>query len=290
VTQDTLNDWIKYPKYDTTGSASLDDIWFTDENNGIAAGLTMMSSGDGGKTWTYIPNTRGAWNIQFLDSLNGYAMGFDFQVTTDGGKTWTLKNGGGALYFQFITSKAGFMSNGNTVIWSTHNDGDSWDTIYHNITPGPVSQYFPFYFLDTATGYTVMNNNFYKTSDGGTTWKQLSIIAGNFASFYKMQFLDTLNGYCGTPAGLLKTVDGGKSWNNCFAPPSPLNSLFVIQFFDVNNGYCMTSNGIYKTVNGGQSWTTSCKIGNNKLVGIHFLSINNGWACTQDGFVLRLKQ
>jgi photosystem II stability/assembly factor-like uncharacterized protein len=289
ATQDTLNTWIKYPKIDSNSLIGFEDIWFTDSIHGIGvtSGQTM-SSGDGGKTWKYLPGTYGGYNIQFLNNLNGFVEGGDYlSTTTDSGKTWTTSAKGGGIYLQFITTTTGFTYDAG--IYSTHDGGNSWTSIFLPLVP-TANERYPFYFLDSLKGFSMMNGNSYKTVDGGANWQMLGSVTNlDFSSFYKMQFLDTLNGYCGAPNGLLKTSDGGKTWNYCLSVTEPAASFIVPQFFDINNGYCMTSNSILKTTNGGQTWTVSCKLATQFLLGMHFLDMNTGWTCTADGYVLSLK-
>ena len=284
--QDTLNAWVK----SGIVSANLQDVWFNDQNNGILAAATgLLSSGDGGKTWVNISNTSGlsAFNIQFLDSLNGFVQG-DHQLgeTSDGGKTWSVKPlTSQAIYFQFISTTAGFYFNRASGIYSTHNGGDTWTS---SLAATRVNQAYPFYFLDSLTGFTMTDGNFSKTTDGGAHWQLVTSNVSNlnYANYYRMQFLDALNGYCATPNGLLKTTDGGKTWLNCLATTP---ALTIPQFFDVSNGYCLVKNTIFKTTDGGKNWTTSCKLPNDQIFGIHFLDMNTGWACTSAGYVLSLK-
>jgi photosystem II stability/assembly factor-like uncharacterized protein len=291
ATPDTLNAWVKYPKIDSNSLIGFEDIWFIDSLHGIGvtSGQTMLS-GDGGMTWKYIPNTQGGYNLKFLDSLNGFAQGAYLSKTTDGGRTWTVNMNGGGFYLQFITPTTGFSYRAG--ISSTHDGGNSWISIFNPaVTNG---QRYPFFFLDTLRGFSLMNGNSYQTVDGGASWQMLgSATTLDFNSFYKMQFLDTLHGYSGAPNGLLKTSDGGKTWTNCLPVAAPADgqstSFIVPQFFDVNNGYCMTSHNIFKTTNGGQTWTTSMSLGTEYLLGMHFLDMNTGWACTGDGYVLRLR-
>ncbi len=292
IAQDTLNAWVKSPKIFN----GFNDIWFTDLNNGIVVGDSeLLSSNDGGKTWNVIPNTLSisGFNIQFLDNQNGFVQGPFLWATTDGGKTWAIRSLiFGAIYFQAITTTAGFHFAVNSGIYKTIDGGNNWTPILAPATPD--NQLYPFYFLDSLRGFTMMNGNFSKTVDGGAHWQLVSNVTSlAYQSYCKMQFLDTLNGYCGAPDGLLKTVDGGKTWLNCLSsitrPTAPTLNLIIPTFFDVNNGYCMTSNTIFKTTDGGKDWTISCKLVNYSFSGTHFLDMNTGWACTFDGYVLSLK-
>jgi photosystem II stability/assembly factor-like uncharacterized protein len=291
-TPETLNAWIKVP----VSSSTAEDIWFTNPSNGILAtdNTGLFSSADGGNTWNPIPNTSGiaAFNLQFVDSLRGFVQGVYIWNTNDGGATWTKRSSTqDAIYSQFITPTAGFYFSASTGISVTHDGGITWNNIFKPIAPDPNNKY-PFFFLDSLKGFSMMNGHFNTTSDGGNTWEIISNVTTKvFNGYFKMQFLDTLNGFCATPDGLPKTTDGGKNWINCFQQSS-LNSSFLIpQFFDIQNGYFMTNDGIYKTTDGGQNWTTSCRIATgNSFSSIHFSNMNTGWATTYNGYILILKQ
>jgi photosystem II stability/assembly factor-like uncharacterized protein len=292
ATLDTLNSWVKIPM----PAANVEDIWFMNQNNGIAVvdESGLYSSLDGGKTWNLIPNTSSvaAFNLQFVDSLNGFAQGTFIWATSDGGITWTKKSStNGANYFQFINTTAGFYFYQATGIFTTHDGGNTWADIFEPATPG-LSAKYPFYFMDSLKGYSMMNGDFYTTFDGGVNWNQKgSVTTKAFTGYYKMQFLDTLTGFSGTPDGLLKTTNGGKNWVNCFKSTNTDFDFQIPRFFDRNNGYFMTNNGIYKTTDGGQSWTTSCRIATgNTFSSIFFLNMNTGWATTYNGYILTLKQ
>ena len=289
---ETLNSWIKVPVASTTA----EDIWFTNPSDGILTtdNNGLFSSNDGGNTWNPIPNTSGiaAFNLQFIDSLNGFVQGVYIWNTNDGGATWTKRSStADAIYSQFITLTAGFYFSTSTGISVTHDGGITWNNIFKPTVPDPNNKY-PFFFLDSLKGFSMMNGHFNTTSDGGITWEIISIVTTKvFNGYFRMQFLDTLNGFCATPDGLLKTTDGGKTWINCFELSSSNASFQIPQFFDIHNGYLMTNNGIYKTTDGGQNWTTSCRIATgNSFSSIHFSNMNAGWASTYNGFILILKQ
>ncbi|HLX55355.1 MAG TPA: YCF48-related protein [Aquella sp.] len=289
VVQDTLNSWVKYLVSDSTNS--LYDVWFINQNVGFTINnYSLFQTSDGGKSWKIVASIEVGYNIQFLDSLNGFIQGNNFFTTSDGGKTWTKKNSGQGIYFQFVNKNIGFYFNYGDGLYSTHDGGNNWTAIFKPTTID--TEKYPFYFLDSLTGFSMMNGSCYKTRDGGANWDIVSnVTAQQFNGFYKMQFLDTLNGYCGAPNELLKTTDGGKTWTMIFKAIeyNPNIHTFIIpQFFDVNNGYVMTSSGIYKTTNGGKDWTTSCRVSKKNISGIHFLDMNTGWASTFDGYVLKL--
>jgi photosystem II stability/assembly factor-like uncharacterized protein len=293
VIQDTLNSWVKYLVKDSNYTY-LEDVWFTNQNIGFTiSNSQLFQTSDGGKIWL----ASGAifdniFNIQFLDSLHGFVQGNFIYTSTDGGVSWTQKKNAFGIYFQFVTPDIGYYFNPGGGLFSTSDGANTWTSI---LKPANTNNgQYPFFFLDSLTGFSMMNGNCYKTRNGGISWDMVSAVTTTkFDGFYKMQFLDTLNGYCGAKNELVKTTDGGKTWTASFKVQeldSNFHMFIIPQFFDVNNGYLMTSSGIYKTINGGKDWTTSCRIGNKKISGIHFLDMNTGWASTFDGFILALRQ
>jgi photosystem II stability/assembly factor-like uncharacterized protein len=284
---DTLNNWVKL----SNAGIELEDIWFTDIKTGFVAGTTSIyTSTDTGNSWTVVPNTSNfkVFNIQFLDNLHGFVQGTtQLGITIDGGKTWSLKSiaTGYAFTFQFLTPSTGYYNDYTQGIYKTTDTGTSWKLIYDGTGKKPN---FFFDFLDSSNGFAMLNVQFNRTIDAGSSWQTVTsnITDTSFRTYYRMQFLDTLNGYYGAPSGLFKTSDGGKSWSNVLARPT---TFMVPHFFDKNNGYCLAANTIYKTTDGGNNWTVSCKLGQDDFSGMHFLDINTGWATTFGGFVLRLK-
>lgn len=292
VIQDTLNSWVKYLVKDSL--TPMEDVWFINQNKGFTiSNFQLFQTADGGKTWLASPaNIYNGINVQFLDSLHGFVQGDFIYASTDGGVTWTQKTLGAGIYFQFVTPAIGYYFTPGGGLFRTIDGANTWTSIFKPTNND--NERYPFYFLDSLAGFSMMNGNFYKTRNGGINWNMISAVTTTeFDGFYKMQFLDTLNGFCGANNELLKTTDGGKTWTTCFSVQefdSNFHTFIIPQFFDVNNGYLMTSSGIYKTTNGGKDWTTSCRISKKNISGIHFLDMNTGWASTFDGFVLTLKQ
>ena len=208
------------------------------------------------------------------------------EYTTDRGLNWTTRTfpTPQVLYSQFVSPVTGFYFDISSGMYKTIDGGNHWASILPVATQG---QDFPFYFLDSLHGFTMIDNNFSKTVDGGAHWDLITsnVVIGNYTGFYKMQFLDSLNGYCGTKYGLYKTTDGGKTWTNSL---SSTYGFIIPQFFDVNNGYCLIGNAIYKTIDGGHNWTISCRLGSGSFYGMHFIDMNTGLACTTRDFVIKL--
>jgi hypothetical protein len=288
---DTLLDWVRIGRV----AYLLEDIWFTANKVGfITNDSSLFISRDNGDNWSLIPNTNfnDIFNLQFLDNQNGFVQGVsELGITNDGGNTWVFRQltTKSVTNFQFVSATTGFYLDPSKGLYKTYDAGNNWTSL-----STPQHQYqgnFPFYFLDSLTGFSLNGGNSNKLSNGGFNSVVLSINAFSFfpQGYYKMQFIDSSTGFSGTLNGLIKTIDGGKSWANCLPISGSTTSFMIPYFFDSNNGYCLDRNTIYKTTDGGSNWTISCKLTNDYFSGFHFLDMNTGWASTFGGYVLRLK-
>ena len=284
--KDVLNNWIKTTKQGN----SVQDIWLINRTSGYFVNENgIFSPSANWNTWMLKPGTEAlnTFNLQFVDSLTGFAQGQNqLGITSDGGILWSIKNlpPGFAIYFQFTNASTGFFYDRNLGLYKTQDTGTSLNPVF------PVtasSQSYPFFFLDSLNGFTLINNTVHKTVDGGLNWQFITGTTpfSGFDGYYRMQFLDLNNGFCGSILGLFLTTNGGTNWKNILSSSS---GYIIPQFFDINNGYCLTANAIFKTTNGGTSWTLSCSLGDDKFSSMHMLDMNTGLASTFGGYVLKL--
>lgn len=94
-----------------------------------------------------------------------------------------------------------------------------------------------------------------KTTDGGSTWTQLT--PEGIPGLEAMSFVDLNTGYvAGWDGYLIKTTDGGASWDT-LTFGSEYWETSDIEFWDENNGVLAEFYGTYVTTDGGQTWTLS---------------------------------
>ena len=173
--------------------------WITYENGGVALGLTLYSTANGGYSWAEqslpAPDSQadlftnqnyscGAYNLTFLDSQQGSMvvtcmMGSgDFKKswlyrTADAGQSWQsslLPAPGGDL--QMIDAKNGYYVSGN--IFRTTDSGKSWVTVI------PVKWGGQPNFIDLATGWIVAVNDaeraLVQTTNSAVNWVILKTV------------------------------------------------------------------------------------------------------------------
>ncbi len=105
-------------------------------------------------------------------------------------------------------------------------------------------------------GINTINNQYLRTTDGGTNWTVSTITATTGFISSSIAALDANTAWVSMNGGIFKTTDGGLTWaQQLSALPSDR-----IHFFDSNNGVCVAdpSSGywaIYTTTNGGTNWT-----------------------------------
>ena len=161
------------------------------------------------------------------------ALAFDSSGNLYAGTT-AVNAAGGGVYKQ---------ASGSTS-WGAANVGITTSTI-NSIAVDPNS---------SATVYATGAGHIFKTTNGGTSWTQLSQSVGIPAGVAVAK-TSSSTVYVGSGTSLIYSTNGGSSWNNPSTPPTGnINALAV----DPNNSqiaYAGTSNGVFQTVNAGVAWT-----------------------------------
>lgn len=286
----------------------LEDICFTDSNNGWAVGLngTILKTTNGGGDWTShsLSSENNLFHVTFIDAKTGWVDGYDTNYsaisykTTDGGKTWISKLvGKNRIYF--INKNIGWaIGNG---IYKTINGGESWflQSIADSIADYVLSDIF---FTDENNGVAVGGGSGYRyfdwgyilrTTNGGDTWTP-QLNRYEFHSLNSVFFIDAKNGWAvgGVNWGIfessafLRTTDGGETW---IEQPSEISHpLSGVYFTDANNGLVVgTSGTILRTTNGGKNWVLQTSGTSVSLSAVSFADANNVIVVGSNGKILR---
>lgn len=277
------NSGSAYSSYTSSAiNAELKSVYFTDENNGYAAGsYYIYKTTDGGTSWTQsYKNTKlSIKSLSFTSSSNGIAVGENGAVlkTTDGGTTWTPQYE--SLYksvygIEFFNSSTGVVVYNGDYIRKTTNGGESWSNV-------SSSKYYLYDLLkvDNTTLIAVgSSGKILKSTDSGDSWIQKS--SGTSKTLYSVCLANQNTiyaaGYNGT---VLKSTDKGDTWSATTVPEdTKFNDVY---FFDGNNGIVVgggfATSKVYKTNDGGSTWTEITTGLSTELNKIYFTNINKGF-------------
>ena len=200
-------------------TASLDGVYFADENNGWVAGWgqIILHTTNGGETWG-LQNTpvTSLHCIFFTDLQNGWASGLGGDVihTTNGGDTWVFQdnldyqdifklyftdvNHGWAAggFFDFLSGSYG------RAIYNTTDGGNNWNVQYDVTFQTELSS---INFIDVNTGYAAGGTAVMKTTNGGANWFVQHTMSG--FSLGDIVFTNSTTGYVtGWYTGVLTTL------------------------------------------------------------------------------------
>jgi photosystem II stability/assembly factor-like uncharacterized protein len=186
--------WMSCSK---TGLAFIDanNGWATGDCQGVAPGLFLYRTMDGGNTWAQatISAPAGKPNM-FTDQNSGcgsYSMNF-------------LDANNGEMIVTCITSNSSSMTK-LSWIYTTTDGGQNWTS---HALPADSGQY---QFLDVGHGYYV-SGHIYKTIDSGASWSSIIPVSWNG----QPDFVDMSNGWIvaknGTDIALVKTTNAAVNW------------------------------------------------------------------------------
>ena len=136
-------------------------------------------------------------------------------------------------------------------------------------------------FIDANTGWALGEDCVLHTTNGGATWMQQTIPAGN-NKLRSLTFADANTGWVVGYGSILHTTNGGATWTQ---QPVPTGSddLSAVTFADANTGWVVGGSYmpfILHTTNGGATWTQQTIPGapTVNLNSVTFIDANTGWA------------
>ena len=257
----------------------IQTVKFFDPLNGIASSAEgVLTTSDGGQTWTQRPNATGAsewfdtnrgWRINNSEIVGGLIRQ-KIDYTTNGGVTWTPgATPGGTFVFRlfFTDAQNGWGVGTKENIIRTTDGGLTWQTQRGGLNAPqrfnlPLEDIFMF---DPLRGIAVGHTGLiFTTSDGDAAWTPRQ--NGSGYKVHKIVATDHRNAWAAMEDGeILKTTDGGKFWSRqkVYVGPSPADSTIAgIAFPDTQNGWaCIRGRigtpdipSILRTTNSGNDW------------------------------------
>jgi photosystem II stability/assembly factor-like uncharacterized protein len=260
--------WQYVQKLETHSTTDrLYKILFINDSVGYVVGgerfykSTILSTGDGGKTWTYQNiDEAGKALFSITQSPSGslYAIGFDGKVlkSDNEGKDWEFHQVWYAPYkdIAFTSSNRAILVGGISFRQGIMTFIDSAASASPFDSTGYEMNDIEM--VDGSTGYVGCHGVVLKTRDSGYTWQMQNIQDDNFKAVHAHGY--NVAWACGYNGSIFYTADGGTNWErlrngNNISKPS--YKLLDILFTNSLHGYAIGENGVFiYTDDGGHHW------------------------------------
>lgn len=290
TTSFSANDPSFWAYSDAVSFANAQDGWFF-YKDGASFGSFLYKTTDGGAHWT-AENTTFAQGRQVAGApvfitpevgwlaLNHGASPLPgaLLITSDGGATWRtvgLLRGWNVIGTDLLSSQVGFVvgqggDGQQGFLAKTTDGGATFQQILPALAPESTID-FPDAQHGFGLGLPSNRGAFLATSDGGKTWRQVSVIAdAGGGEPFSQSFASARDGFAvvartvnATGLNVLATTDGGRTWQKRSSIAVPVTSAMplrpYIRFFDPMHGILETQSFpqtvLEATSNGGRTWT-----------------------------------
>lgn len=254
----------------------------------VGDGGTILSTTDGGTSWTRQPNGTGVSlrSMTFTDARTGWIVGEYGTIlhTKDGGTSWKRQVSGSRVAFTsvaFTDADTGWAAGAGGTIIHTANGGMEW-------TPqasGAKVWLQLVAFTDARTGWAVgQNGTILHTTNGGVEWTPQA--SGTKAWLRSVAFSSVRTGWAvGEDGTILHTTDGGASWT----PQARATRAFLSSVTVANDrtAWAVGSSGtILHTTDGGTSWVAQTSSRSPMPRSITFSDARTGWITGDHGTIL----
>ena len=260
-TTDSGESWTEL----VSSNGNLISFFFINDSLGwLSIDGNLFRSYDGGMIWNQISTLQWIHDIFFSDSLHGCLACGDsipnssrIYYTSNGGNNWQFSTLNFDLMtkMNFVNPSDGWLI-GNALplngsinhIWNSTNAGRTWQ---EQFTYYGYDVFSDLDFINDSIGWVLSDyGNFFKTTNGGTSWEEIS------QSFY-LNSLTPVNESnlwsCGKYGVNYISNDGGTTWEKNYGGELSYGSQELF-FLNENMGFVGGHNLLLKTQDAGDQW------------------------------------
>ncbi len=247
---------------------------------------------DAGETWSnhsVTESTRDLWYMHFVDESTGWVMSNrgNLYKTIDSGENWIDQSLTGDYNAVFaLNSDKAWVAGDLGAFKETTDGGSTWQSDYQTLTNRNIRSV---QLTSDNSGWLLtsdfMQSVVYNTEDGGDTWNQVEISAGDF--FRTIHFSSNENGWiAGNSGTIYATSDNGNTWGEQNSDTD--EHLDVIYAADDNHVWAAGRNGvIVHSSDNGQNWSAQESCTDENLHSITFANSSLGWIAGDDGTICK---
>lgn len=279
----------------------INSIYFTDLDTGYAGGEhgVLYRTTDKGRSWQWIGvSARIAGydinSVYFLSGTMGFAVGQRGRIlrTTNGGNSWqpyalTYNN---IVSLEFPSKNTGYAVTGRE-IYKTLDRGATWQMV-SNFEIQDYSSFSKSHFVNQSTGFVTADQyaKVFRTSDGGSTWKQISPTGSSYEGVTDLDFLTPELGYMVLKSGsggslIVKTTNGGETWEDIWRSQYMGETFSRIDYVSETTAYAIRYQALYKTTDNSQTWQKIFELDYGSLNDVYFLNSQKGFICGDQGIM-----
>ena len=258
----------------SVGNRLIEVFEFSDTLNGIArvwdnqANLgAMVKTTDGGQTWIQtLANAPYYYGLKHRTDQEYWSVITDnsqvtpsakkLHKTTNSGSTWTSIDIGSTKPISevyFFDENLGWATSDSGFLAKTTNGGVTWTSQYLDLPSALFPEAFKkIKFLNPDIGWVICGLQLYKTTDGGSSWQNITYQSGYYVNAFTFITID--EGWCsGAYGAIFHTTDGGASWQS---QVKGLNEIIMSGDMQGYRAWVLPINGpnLYFSDNKGVTW------------------------------------
>lgn len=238
-------------------------------------------------------------SVQFVNDQTGWLTGYNSTIlkTTDAGQNWetiSISDQMGIHYFDFVNESLGWATgsgDNQAIILKSTNGGNDWTVKYKS----PNIWFGIIYGIDDKNALATASNKVLKTTDGGTSWKDISYDTSGIYYYGSIWFPNPDTGIIAGSyfdgitqrAAIFRTDNGGTTWDTTII--KDFYNIFNFQIMNDSTAFFMayidTTYYVAMTTDMCKTWTIKKENGSLSWIdSYYFTDTSTGYVLNRENF------